>query len=234
MLPIVRMFELPNAKRYSPRQTGLLHAILCHSDWDFPCTPVKWLITGRVRRSDLLLFSAPPPPGNFPPASPDRQQVRLDLEYVDVRNGTATGPQTQARDAQPSTCTSTARPTNGSDEKDEEEAFEFRLFSAPSRVKSAAAAAASSAATPPQPHSIQRIKIRSPTPLLHPSSSAISGAFVVPHRPQSYYFADPDRTKGEKKNFYAQVAVSGAQVRESARRTRWVSWLPTCSFLPVT
>jgi hypothetical protein len=82
-----------------------------------------------------------------------------------------------------------------------EEAFEFRLFSAPQ---------------PGQQPAIQRIKISSPAPQA-PAASA--GGFTIPRRRQSYYFSD-----AEKKKRYAQVAVSGAQVRERATRTRWVSF----------
>jgi hypothetical protein len=94
-----------------------------------------------------------------------------------------------------------------------EEAFEFRLFSAPQ---------------PGQQPAIQRIKISSPAP---PPSSAPGGGFTNPRRPQSCYFSDP-----EKKKRYAQVAVSGAQVRERATRTRWVSFhhppLPPSQSIP--
>jgi hypothetical protein len=83
-----------------------------------------------------------------------------------------------------------------------EEAFEFRLFSAPQ---------------PGQQPAIQRIKIGSPAPQ---PAAASGGGFTPPRRRQSYYFSDPEKKKG-----YAQVAVSGAQVRERATRTRWVSFL---------
>jgi hypothetical protein len=97
--------------------------------------------------------------------------------------------------------TSTSKVTTDCpDEKDLEETFDFRLFAPPSLVKLTVASSAS----------IQPIRIPpSPPPILPSSSANGAGAFVVPHRSKSCYFADPDRMeKNKDHNSDAEVAAS--------------------------
>jgi Fungal protein of unknown function (DUF2011) len=97
-------------------------------------------------------------------------------------------------------------------ENAEEETFEFRLFSSKSSAKPNQDA--------PQEQRVTRINIRSPTPL----SAQGDGGFVVPFRPQSYYFtASADGgEKLRKWGEYAEVALGGEEVRRKAGSTVWV------------
>jgi Fungal protein of unknown function (DUF2011) len=81
------------------------------------------------------------------------------------------------------------------DERQEEEAFEFRLFSAPAALKTE-----DESKTPKSAPS--KINIRSPTP-----DQQSDGRFVNPHRPLTYYFTP----SGDNSNF-SLAAVSSDDV----------------------
>ena len=82
------------------------------------------------------------------------------------------------------------------------EDYEFRLFSGPRKGKAANSDGA-----------IQRIAIRSPTP--------ISGdpGFVIPRRPDSYYFTGP--LNGVRAEQIAAAAISGEEIVKGLN-LKWV------------
>ncbi|KAE8132596.1 hypothetical protein BDV38DRAFT_207625 [Aspergillus pseudotamarii] len=127
--------------------------------------------------------------------------------------------------------------TNGKDEEDEEQEFEFRLFSAPVRDSTAAATQdTGSAATEEKRNDIGaagtqklRIRLRSPTP---GARGPDDGGFVKPFRGWEYYFSTPGLLSGSKEDDpkralrrkqFEEAAVSGEQMGEWAK----VPW-PGC------
>jgi hypothetical protein len=88
-----------------------------------------------------------------------------------------------------------AQEDEAADKRQEEETFEFRLFSAPAASKTEC-----ESKTPKSAPS--KINIRSPTP-----DQPSDGRFVNPHRPLTYYFTSSD----DKPNF-SLAAVSGDDV----------------------
>lgn len=93
------------------------------------------------------------------------------------------------------------RPGNGP-ESDAAEAYEFRLFSGPKAGKAA-----------DRDSAIQRIAIRSPTPVNG------EGGFVVSQRPDDYYFAKPLNDVGAEQ--IAAAAISGEDILQGLN-LRWV------------
>jgi len=97
------------------------------------------------------------------------------------------------------------------------ETFEFRLFaSKPKPVRDSEDLLTN--------NEYVKVNIRSPTPLSAPGD----GGFVVPFRPQSYYFtAARDRGGRERrKEEYGKVALGGEEVMSLARGTAWVRQNP--------
>ena len=176
----------------------------------------------RVRRSELLDDS--PRNSSSPPPSSDFQQeqyikqLKFDLEFIDVDHDDLSASQISnvplRRPKDPSVVEPSPNPA-----EDGSEAFEFRLFSTSPRPTSAARYQLNATSPPRTSHSnIHRINIRSPTPL----TSAGDGAFVVPYRPQTYYFANVTNLE---QRAYTDIAISGGQVLERASRTKWVGLL---------
>lgn len=68
---------------------------------------------------------------------------------------------------------------------------------------------------------LPQVNIRSPSPV----SGHGDGGFVVPFRPQSYYFTPADDDGGEgvrRRKEFADMAVDGKEVLSRARRIAWV------------
>jgi Fungal protein of unknown function (DUF2011) len=187
----------------------------------------QWLTASerkhRVRRSELLRdsprSSSPPPSSSDFPQEQYTKQLEFDLEFIDVDRDDPSANQTSNATLQRRKDPSVAEPSPNS-AKDGPEAFEFRLFNTSPRPTSTARNQLNTTSPPRTSHSgIHRINIRSPTPL----TSAGDGAFVVPYRPQTYYFANVADL--EQKKAYTDVAISGGQVLERASRTKWVGLL---------
>ncbi len=85
----------------------------------------------------------------------------------------------------------------------QEDNYEFCLFSKPTHAEASA--------TPDKGY--QRIALRSPTP------TATEPTFLIPRRPDSFYFAGPTTSEQELK--FRQAAVSGEDVLEGVK-VRWV------------
>jgi hypothetical protein len=177
----------------------------------------------RVCRSELLRdsprsSSSAPPSGGFPQEQYTKR-LKFHLEFIDVDRDNPSANRIPNATLQRREDPSVAEPPPNSVE-DGSEAFEFRLFSTGPRPTSTARNQLDPASPPRTSHSgIHRINIRSPTPL----TSAGDGAFVVPYRPQTYYFANA--VDLEQKKAYTDVAISGGQVIERASRTKWVGLL---------
>ena len=177
----------------------------------------------RVRRSELFgdsprNSSSPPPFGDFQQEQYTKQ-LKFDLEFIDVDHDDLSAGRVSSATLQRPKEPSVAKPSPTSAE-DGSGAFEFRLFSTSPRPTSAARYQLNATPPPRTNHpSIHRINIRSPTP----PASAGDGAFVVPYRPQTYYFAN---VAGLEQKAYADIAISGGQVLERASRTKWVGLLP--------
>jgi hypothetical protein len=123
-------------------------------------------------------------------------------------------------------------------DEDEEQEFEFRLFSAPAKAKDATTKAAlketsaedNGAGNDKQPGGTQklRIRLRSPSPA-NPSD----GRFVKAFRGWQYYFSTPslyglkdaeDREQQEeRRRQFEEMAVSGEHVTTWAKSQPWVS-----------
>jgi hypothetical protein len=213
------MFELPDAKRYA-----IPHVYVVLSETR---TNHQWLTASerkrRVRRSELLhnsprSSSSPSPSGDFP-REQYTKQLKFDLEFIDVDRDELSANRISNATLQRQDH-GLAEPSPNSAE-DGSEAFEFRLFSTGPHPTSTARNQLNTTSPPRTSHSgIHRINIRPPTPL----TSAGDGAFVVPYRPQTYYFANVADL--EQKKAYTDVAISGGQVLERASRTKWVGLLP--------
>jgi Fungal protein of unknown function (DUF2011) len=115
----------------------------------------------------------------------------------------------------------------GQQQEEEEAIFEFRLFATPSQPqpRSRSATHPTTAENPahgPGVQGIARVNIRSPTP---PPLS--TGGFVVPFRPDAYYFTSTERAREqeERRSAYAAVAVSGSEVVNHAGVMAWVCFL---------
>lgn len=176
----------------------------------------------RVRRSELLGDS--PRNSSSPPPSDDFQQeqytkqLKFDLEFIDVDHDDLSASRISNATLQRPKGPSVAEPSPNPAE-DGSEAFEFRLFSTGPRPTSAARYRLNAAPPPCTSHSgIHRINVRPPTP----PPSAGDGAFVVPYRPQTYYFANVAELEQKA---YTDIAISGGQVLERANRTKWVGLL---------
>jgi len=88
--------------------------------------------------------------------------------------------------------------------RDEDEAaYEFRLFAGSSGIGPSKS----------QGNGLQRITLRSPTPLNG------EPGFIRPQRPEGYYFTGPGSV--EQTERFSAAAVSGEQVLEGLK-TRWV------------
>jgi Fungal protein of unknown function (DUF2011) len=107
------------------------------------------------------------------------------------------------------------------DQADAGETFEFRLFSAKARL----VVEGGELEGPLEARGLAQVNIRSPSPVVHGD-----GGFLVPLRPQSYYFipaGDECREEGERRRKeFADVAVAGEEVMSSARSTAWVRRSP--------
>ncbi len=136
-----------------------------------------------------------------------RNTLHFDVEYIDRSHET----------------TSNLQDRNESGVKPDEEAFEFRLFSSSKAPKPTTAtdkepnrsATTTTTTTTTHQPGIHHINVRSPTPL----SAAGDGAFVIPHRPQSYYFTSSTDSKRQEE--YNEVAMAGTEVLNTAQRTIW-------------
>jgi hypothetical protein len=127
------------------------------------------------------------------------------------------------------------QPADVNNDSDEEQEFEFRLFSAPvapkgvetgkGRDKSTNEKETKPSATEGQPQKL-RIRLRSPTPV------PTEGRFVKAFRGWQYYVStpsllDPKSTEdaeitAEKQRRFEDVAVSGQQLLTWARSQAWV------------
>jgi Fungal protein of unknown function (DUF2011) len=107
------------------------------------------------------------------------------------------------------------------DQADGGETFEFRLFSTKTRLP------IDGGEGPLKEQGLAKVNIRSPSPV----SGHGDGGFVVPFRPQSYYFTpagDEDGGGSERrKKEFADVAVDGEQILFRARSTTWVRQSPS-------
>ena len=109
---------------------------------------------------------------------------------------------------------------------EEDDGLEFRLFASAKDDMMAPAKPEQEhrILTPGKPATsrLQRIRIRSPTPL----GNADGGGFVDPHRSREYYFTfeAADDTTEIKKQQYRSVAISGIEVGQLAT-LKWVSCL---------
>lgn len=183
----------------------------------------------RVRRSEFLHHSSPP---SSPSDTEAPNALRFEFDFVD-RTSHEGPPSSQGHNDN----AGGQRPDEG-----EKEAFEFRLFStstatarptlSTSQINPGRAAEDPPPPAPPPPASTQqagtgngihRITIRSPTP-----PSLGTGGFLVPHRPQDYYFTGPP--PASESQTYTTAAVSGQEVLTRARQTRWVRFM---DLLPV-
>ena len=177
----------------------------------------------RVRRSELLEDSSrssssppPPPATTLTQEEQHSRQPHFDLDFVDISHETLTPD--AASNARP------PQPTLDSADAEGSEAFEFRLFSTGPLVAHGTVQALHDETTPAPPIAnacIHRISIRSPTPL----SSAGDGAFIVPYRPQAYYFTN-NTTDAARKAAYTDAAISSGEVLERAKESRWVGSTP--------
>ncbi|PYH44122.1 DUF2011 domain-containing protein [Aspergillus saccharolyticus JOP 1030-1] len=193
----------------------------------------------RVRRDELLSRDSESPPASPPPesASTDVHQRLGQLLNLDALLAPAYPAPDIAQQQQP----------NDFQADDEEQEFEFRLFSAPAptaTTKPAAdATAENSAANEQKTSSIPaataaqklRIRVRSPTP---GAGGADDGRFVNPFRGYDHYFTAPGSMTGgkvdiqeeealrAKRQQFEEVAVSGLQMLGFAQ----VPW-PGC-YLP--
>ncbi|KAL4922451.1 hypothetical protein BDW62DRAFT_172538, partial [Aspergillus aurantiobrunneus] len=153
----------------------------------------------RVRRDDLFTRDSSSPSPSPPPASsfPDAHKRLSALLNLDIATQPTAAPPTPA-------ATQEQKENNP---EDEEQEFEFRLFSAPAAPRLAGgdgkdgqkAAGGDTTTTTNGPGGAQklRIRLRSPTPT---TVGAGEGRFVNPFRGWSYYFSTPGLLSGESKN----------------------------------
>ena len=140
-----------------------------------------------VKRNEL--YSRPPShePSEF---DPDLQTHFYDQLGKIYKNETGEPLILQADDAP-----TLANDQTGESPWEEEEAYEFRLFSAPTSKPS----------DPQRPHNApQRIVLRSPTP---PSGDP---GFINPRRPDTYYFTGPNSP--EKSEQYRTAAITAEEI----------------------
>ena len=169
------MFQVPHSKRYfQPSYQNF---------------ELAQLISRSVRREDLYPQSL-----SSESELPDAALEVLFQERLEQSYNIFAEADDQEDDA------AAAEPTTAGAE-DQEEAFDFRLFSTPKAKASGAEGRG------------QRVVIRSPSP------DSGGRGFTQPDRPESYYFA-PEPTDERKRQFEA-AAMSGEEVLRELD-TRWV------------
>ncbi|KIW29563.1 uncharacterized protein PV07_05371 [Cladophialophora immunda] len=118
----------------------------------------------------------------------------------------------------PTLASSQSQPVVTSQEEDEDQEFQFRLFT--SNPKSAV-----QPSKPDAPFADPKIRLsRTPEPAeLADSLSLEKAHFLRPNRPDSYYFtsAVPEETIASLRSQYADVALSTADVVSRAKSTKW-------------
>jgi hypothetical protein len=183
------MFDLPDAKRYE------ISAL---------CAVFIALTLLSVRRADLHSRASSASTSSSPdPELTALFQARFKSDFaIEIpQPDTGAAPNT-AHGTLATALPSDDGPGPNADEPEVEE-HEFRLFAA--RPTKPATVAADDTTTTPLP-APAKIRIASPPP-----QDAGTGAFVVPRRPDSYYFADvPDAARREE---LKAAAVSGEDVR---------------------
>jgi hypothetical protein len=189
-----------------------------------------------VRRDEILS-----PPSSSAPSSPklrpeDDQQARallgkllgFDTFTVDIQPDATTATTKDHEDNDATLETSGAKDTQ---EEDEEQEFEFRLFSAPAATTTAAQKASKSIvgneSAQPKTQKL-RIRVRSPSP---GDTQPGEGRLVVPFRGWQYYVTTPQLMKltpseqqhevdNVKRKQYEDIAVTGAQILHWARTAK--------------
>ncbi|KAH8704925.1 hypothetical protein BGW36DRAFT_392665 [Talaromyces proteolyticus] len=188
----------------------------------------------RVRRDEILsAHSSPATSPNILAADNDDAYSRLGkllaFDTFTIDNGNENTGAGQTLDGG----LENAELSKETNEDDQEQEFEFRLFSAPkkqdpSTVKTNQDHDGSEDIIKPQK---LRIRLRSPTP----GDIQSEGRFVVPFRGWHYYVTKPElmhlphdeeqaSAESRKRSEFEDVAVTGTQLREWARSTK----LPGC------
>ncbi|KAL2811500.1 hypothetical protein BJX63DRAFT_275366 [Aspergillus granulosus] len=144
----------------------------------------------RIRRDDILSRDSssspsPPPDNTIYPDAQARLGALLNLDF------STTVPQ----DSVPAT---SAAPQDDPNGEDEEQEFEFRLFSAPAPTNPSGKEDSNGATGTTESGAQKlRIRLRSPTPA---AGAGGEGRFVKPFRGWSYYFTAPGLLSGEKRD----------------------------------
>lgn len=177
------MFEIPNAKRYAVFPWYLVRSNLT--------------IPSSIRRQDLYSTSPSPTPSTPDPSV----RARLRQEYVAAYQLPAPLEEVLSPVVQ------TIHPTPAVGDiraPDDDEAFEFRLFSRPVSKPNSSEQACEKPS---------RILIRSPSPVTG------EPGFVQPRRPEKFYFATPP-TVEQRARLEAAAVSADAIIAEQAHK--WV------------
>lgn len=152
---------------------------------------------GSVRRTDLESCSSSEGRGSPDPTLETRFRAQLQQSYAEEHQQVRLEHEERPPEGNLSS-------TDGQPPRDEDEAaYDFRLFAGSSGVRQSNS----------QGNGLQRITLRSPTPLNG------EPGFIRPQRPEGYYFSGAK--SAEQAERFSVAAVSGEQVLEGLK-TRWV------------